>query len=164
MVRIQELVRGCRGPCKHPLLGDVRELARAPEDRDDFDELRPEAIDHPEGSDDELAEPRFADFRDDTSDLRKLGQTVGRGNDARDDQVGVLRGVPGDEAPDRLEIIDRARRPAKPGHAPKRRFTSSWGIDCPASSWARPSSILARKTRRSIASSYFPSGGRSFRS
>jgi len=43
---------------------------------------------------------------------------------------------------------------------PKRRFTSSWGTSRPASSSARPSSIRARKTRRSIASSMLASVGR----
>ena len=48
-----------------------------------------------------------------------------------------------------------------PGHSPSRRLTSSCGMPWPASSSARPASILARKTGRSMASSNVALSGRS---
>ena len=49
-------------------------------------------------------------------------------------------------------------RPDKPDHRPSRRVTSSTGTPSPRSNCARPSSMLARNTRCSIASSVASTG------
>ena len=65
--------------------------------------------------------------------------------------AGVLTDAP--------EVAARLRRPKDPCHRPNSRSTSSWSISWPALASVSPRSILARKTRRSMASSIVASGG-----
>jgi len=79
-----------------------------------------------------------------------------------DDQVRISSRVLGDIGTDGLKVPKRLRGPEDRRHTPSRRLTSSCEIPLPSSSSARPASILARNTSRSMASSKVASGGKSW--
>jgi hypothetical protein len=93
------------------------------------------------------------------SRFRKVGEAFNGCDNPTDREVGVARRVFCDVCANRFDVPQGLGGPDDAGHRPRRRLASSWGMPLPASSSLRPASILARNTRRSIASSTVASGG-----
>jgi len=113
-----------------------------------------------ERPDDAFAELRLAALRNDPPDLGLLRQPFGRCHETADDEVGVERRVQRDVVTNRgrkrnAATIRCGSRAAAPLDFLVRHRS-------PASNCASPSSILARNTSCSIASSMVASTGRSF--
>jgi hypothetical protein len=116
-------------------LPDVgRELAGTAKHGRDLNRPGTNAIDDPEWANDELAELRRADFRNDSTNFWKLDQSLWRKDKTMNNKLRVDPGVARNVVSDEFKIGGGARGPKKAPHTPMRRFRSSWGIPCPASS------------------------------
>ncbi len=131
----------------------VRELSRPTEHRDDFNDMNFTSVHDPEPAGDDFAYLRRLTFWNHSPGVRKRLQTLDCGQYPLCCQVRVGTRVKRDVRPNLFNVGKSLRRPSQLGHSPSRRFASSWEMPSPRSSCARPISIFARNTRRSIASS-----------
>src|SRR5688572_30831164 len=128
--------------------------------------LTHESVDHSVVADDQLAYIRAVEFWHLAPRLGELRQPLDSANETGHQIGRVARRVTGDVVADRLGVGQRrgrpnhARRRARRVHSPRsRRRASSCDTTSPWSAAARPRSTLARKYRRSMASSYVASAG-----
>src|SRR6266705_5098592 len=128
-------------------------------DGGNLDDVMPEPIHDTVVAVDDLADSFVAELRHDASRARVVLESLHSGDDAFDDEIGVVRRVTGHMRAYRLDVLDRLRRPDDLGHLRSRRFASAWAMPCPASSSANPRSVFAKSTRRSMASSSVASAG-----
>jgi hypothetical protein len=137
----------------------VGKLLRPSEDRRDLDGLGAKPVYNSKPADDNLSNVVLIALGDHSSRFWKVLEAFNGCDDSTDREVGVTRRVFCDVCANCLDVPQRLGGPDDAGHRPRRRLASSWGMPLPASSSLRPASILARNTRRSIASSTVASGG-----
>lgn len=113
----------------------------------------PTSVHDPEPAGDNFAHLRRLTLWNHSPGVLKRLQPFDRGQNPLRCQVRVGTRVTRDVRPNLSNLGKRLRRPDKLGHSPSRRFASSWKMPLLRSSCARPISIFARNTRRSIASS-----------
>jgi hypothetical protein len=132
---------------------DVGDLPRRAEDRHNVEPVFENSIDDSVRRSNEFAKILPGPFGNDSARKRKLLQNVDRRHDSLNDESCVPRSVPCDEVTDGSEIPCGLGRPANRGHPRNRFLMSSCAMVSPAADCSRPRSTLARKYRRSIASS-----------
>src|SRR3989442_482252 len=118
-----------------------------------------------EAIEDTIAPPQLlpdigaAELRDDPTRLGKIRDPPHCFDDTIDNDPCIVEGVSADIVVKGLKVFAGLRRPEYLRHRLNWAATWSWGMSCPASAWARPRSIFARKHSRSITSSSVASGG-----
>jgi len=147
--------------CLAALRAELRKLSRPSEYSGDLDEVGLAPVHDSILPGDNLSQVRSLSLRHHSARIGKLSKSFNGCNKATDGKVGPSRRVDFDKGAKLFEISYRSGRPEKLDHTPRRRLTSSCGIPSPRSSCARPSSIFARNTNRSMASSTEASGGNS---
>jgi len=108
---------------------------------------------------DDLANQRVVEFWNCPTRFKECDQSICRRYEAGDDDRRVVRRVLTDERANRRQIGTRLLGPENNPHNRNCLLTSSWDTSWRASDWRRPSSILAMKHSRSMASSIVACSG-----
>jgi hypothetical protein len=154
-----------RAPVEPPScdLVDGREPPGPSKHRGNVDDARPISVDNAKGPHDDLSDLRIRAFWHHTTRLGEGPKAFDGGDESINRELRIPLRVLGDVVANCRDISDGPRRPPDRRHWLSCRLTSSCGMPLPASISPSPASILAKKIKRSIASSKVASDGRSCR-
>lgn len=142
---------------------DGREKPRPPKDRCDVDDPRPIPVDHAKWPNDDFPDFWICTLWHHPAGLGEGPEALDGGDDSINRELRIAARVLGDVLANCLDISDCLRGPPDLRHWLRWRLTSSCAMPLPASISLSPASILAKKIKRSIASSNVASDGRSCR-
>ena len=138
----------------------VWDFPRRAKDRDNVEPVLENPIDDSVRRSNQLAKILPGPFGNDSARKWKLLQNVDSSHYSLNDEHCVPRRVPCDEVTDGSEILCGLGRPTNRDYPRNRFLMSSCAIVSPAADCSRPRSTLARKYKRSIASSTVALSGR----